>query len=282
MRLHIFLLSAMMTHTAWAQLKSFRVTSNGVPMVTCGFGSESAVNGCIFDTGASVTVIPPELKKVSQGFKVTKTTEGKGVGCKTTCEELEVPNITVDGIPMPVRKLLRCEPFRKDGLIGINIIDKKIWKFDFAKDVVDEENKIPEELKRHPLFRDGEGRMYINVKVAGQEVLALVDTGYSENAITPQFIKNHPGVFKFDHDIALSSACGKLPFKAYRGKKGQLEINGFHDGGGALFLSQNLSKIGIEAIVKMKPDMVLGFRAIQGLKWHFDLKNNQWAAELLD
>ncbi len=271
-----FLTLVSYSYSSAREVSGFEIyRSGGVGYVDCSFGNKILTEGCLFDTGAGGSKLPEELFGWSSPLKILDSHKSEGVGCSSSCEQIQVSPIRIGNFESDLTKIDRCTPSFGKGLMGIDSIDHRAWRFDLAQGVVELEAKIPPNLNTQKLRRDSFRRIYVPVKLGGIETLAVLDTGASHSVVDSSFVEKHKQLFEFVSESLVKTSCAKIEVINYIlnnisvGKRtgSRLRIASY-DFSGPL----NDAKARGAAVV-------LGFDVISGLKWHFDLNKDLWTIE---
>jgi hypothetical protein len=244
------------------------------PIVACSFNGQKAE--CVLDTGSNATVLPGTLYKWSKNLPQAPN-QPKDADASNPCAWVKIDTVLVSNVLVDLKNVLRCDHIYR-GLVGVDVLDQRIWKFDFSKRFLEQQDSMPSglpqfELKRHPW-----GQFYIPMEIAGEKVWALWDTGTAGyGSIDMAFYRQHKKLFKYARTITTVDADGaRHSTKLYR-----LRGIGFVGGKGSTmeFLVEDYSSHW-DWLKKDGVTMILGFDSLGGYTWYFDLKSNNWSVTI--
>ncbi|MCC6359250.1 MAG: aspartyl protease family protein [Phycisphaerales bacterium] len=150
----------------------------------------------ILDTGGSVILsISPAIAEEC-GIESIASASVRGVGGKmesgqAVADRVEIGSIELKRVMARVYKLPQGLDQMIDGIVGTGMFSKGRMTLDFSTGTlrVEPSSDKPGPGEEHPVRLIGDGKIVAPVKVEGEPVLAIVDSGAGANALSPSRLR---------------------------------------------------------------------------------------------
>jgi hypothetical protein len=246
----------------------------GTPMVDCAF-NRVLQNKCLLDTGSANSLLPHSLllwssEQPQLGSHYLVDASGQPI----LCTNVQVEILEISGINVNRDRVDVCLNSPEYGLIGINALNKAVWRIDFPNRSLQREPSLPGLLVVSPLKRDKQNFVYLPIKIGDRSFDALFDTGIAaDGAISAQFLAENKVHFKYVGHADGAAFNTAMRFEEYR-----LDSMKFGDttlkNKTFLLIDQRSLWDGFSG-----SEIILGGGTLRSFIWHLDLQNNTWATE---
>ncbi len=230
---------------------------------------------CLFDSGSDNTSVG--FNSFTQNLpSVGKTHFAGAAGKAKECDVVQIDSLAIGEFQKNAVLASRCADSVPADVVGINVLEGESFVFDFSERRIQTEVQIPSQIRAQELKVLPAGHLVVPIRVAGQMMGAVWDTGASLSAVDQEFVKEFPHAFTFVGEVSGGDVTG-IPLRMKMYKTAAIEAAGIRLPESYVLALDFSAFRGTYFGDEVK--MILGLNHMQSQKWYFDLPAQLWAIE---